>query len=169
MATTLAILSLILSVVSTMIAIASFRRAKIFQEYDYAVWLQLGEEKIVGGGRDADDAFTYSAQLENSGLKPVHIESINLDYGGDSHDRCFTRTIGGEFYLPANGNRKFECVVSKRDYAKALAQFQLEQCQFRLRIRYFNATNQILETVRNIIARGSVGYTLYMQKGNVIG
>ncbi len=77
--------SLLLSVVSVILAIVSFRRSKIFQEHEYAVRLQVTNEQAIFGNpastKLSDRAIGYFATIENRGLKPVRIDRIYLDYG----------------------------------------------------------------------------------------
>ena len=79
----LPVLSLLISVASITLAFVSFKRTKVFQEHEYAPRLQLINEEMVCASPTLTNhpAVTYSAEVENKGLKPVQIDSIWLDYG----------------------------------------------------------------------------------------
>ena len=66
--------SMVISLVAIAIAFASFYRTtrlQRLQESEYAATLQITGESISGQGSSKNDAFSYEANLENWGLKPV--------------------------------------------------------------------------------------------------
>jgi hypothetical protein len=75
--------ALLISLISIVLAYVSFKRTKIFQEYEYAPRLQLNEELPEFSSQSLvhRPAIRYTAEIENRGSKPVEIESIYLDYG----------------------------------------------------------------------------------------
>ena len=65
-----------ISLAAIAIAFASFYRTtrlQRLQESDYMAALQMAGESINGQGFTKDDAFSYEADLENRGLKPVRM------------------------------------------------------------------------------------------------
>lgn len=165
--TVLSMLSMLLSLVSTGIAIASFRRSRKLQGFDYATRLQLGDEEIIDGGLGALDVFSYSAQLENHGLKPVQVEGVYIDYGGDSPESCFKHNVEGRFHLAPNAKRLIRFALKKPDYQDALDKFKIHECFFRLRVLYMNSTGGVVETNRRLLAIGE-RHTFYVQKGDAL-
>src|SRR2546422_8090953 len=89
----ISIVSLVVSLISTAIAVLSFRRTRHVQEYDYSARVQIDNEKIITGGPGKGDAFTYSADLVNVGVKPVEIDRVYADYGGGGHAILWTFAV----------------------------------------------------------------------------
>jgi hypothetical protein len=164
----ISLVALIISLVSTAISVVSFRRSRQIQEYDYATRLQIEEEEIRAGGPGPEDAFGYSAQLVNFGLKPVEIDRVYVDYGGDTLDTSWHFHVEGNSHMSPGGRRRINFSLSENDYQATLAKFDLKRCLFRLRVRYFNMTGGIVETQRRLIAIGPGGTTFYAQRGDAL-
>ena len=162
----IAVVSLALSLVSTGIAVASFLRTRRIQSFEYAARLQLENENIVGGS--GPEAFHYSADLVNSGLKPVEVRQIWMDYGGRSDGTYYKFHVEGLFYVPPGGKRSIRFAMSKQDYEQLLKKFDLEECVFRLRICFSNATGGTVESTRNLMGLGPGKTTIYAQRGDAV-
>ena len=162
----IAIISLVLSVISTSIAVVSFRRTRTFQSYDYAPRLQLDNETIRGGS--GPEAFYYSAELVNAGMKPVEVRAIYIDYGGESEGTYYKFHVEGLFHLPPNGRRNIYFSMSRQDYEGMLGKFNLEQCIFRLRVCFSNTTGGLVETTRKLMGLGPATTTAYAQRGDAL-
>ncbi|CAD7713007.1 MULTISPECIES: hypothetical protein [Xanthomonas] len=162
----IALVSLSLSVISTGIAIASYWRARSNQTYDYAARLQLENESIQGGS--GPEAFHYSADLVNVGIKPVEIRNIFIDYGGQSEGTYYKFNVEGLFHLPPNGKRSVGFSISREDYEDVLTKFGVQQCLFRLRVCFANATGGNVEATRNLMGLGPSETTFYAQRGDAI-
>jgi hypothetical protein len=166
--TIIPLVSLIISLLSAAIAVASFRRSRQIQEYDYATRLQIEQEQIHAGGPRPEDAFSYSAQLVNVGLKPVEIDNIYIDYGGDTLETSWHFNVEGNSHISPSGRRRVEFSLSEKDYHATLAKFALQECLFQLRVRYFNVTGGIVEAQRKLVAIGPGGRTFYAQRGDAL-
>jgi hypothetical protein len=164
----ISLVALIISLVSTAIAVVSFRRSRQIQEYDYATRLQIEEEEIRAGGPGPEDALSYSAQLVNFGLKPVEIDRVYIDYGGDTLDTSWHFHVEGNSHMSPGGKRRINFSLSGNDYQATLAKFDLKRCLFRLRVWYFNMTGGIVEAQRRLIAIGPGGTTFYAQWGDAL-
>lgn len=164
----IAVVSLIVSLISTTIAVVSFRRTRQIQAYDYATRRQVDEEVIGVGGPRSEDAFSYSAQLVNLGLKPIAIDSIYMDYGGETLDTSWHFYIEGSCYIPPSGKRRIKFSLSNKNYQAALEKFQVKRCLLQLRIRYFNMTSGIVEAQRRLMAIGPHEKTFYVQRGDAL-
>jgi hypothetical protein len=164
----ISLVALIISLVSTGIAVVSLRRSRQIQEYDYATRLQIEEEEIRALGPGPEDVFSYSAQLVNFGLKPVEIDRVYVDYGGDTLDTSWHFHVEGNSHMAPGGKRRINFSLSENDYQAALAKFDLERCLFRLRVRYFNMTGGIVEAQRRLISIGPVGTMFYAQRGDAL-
>ena len=164
----ISLVSLIISVISTAIAVASFRRNRQIQEYDYATRLQIEQEEICAGAPRKGDVFSYSAELVNFGLKPVEIDRVYIDYGGDTMDRAWHFVVEGNSHISPGGKRRIDFSLSEEDYQATLAKFGLQQCLFQLRVRYFNMTGGIVEAQRRLIAMGSGSTMFYVERGDAL-
>jgi len=162
----IAIISLALSVISTGIAVASFLRTRKFQAYEYATRLQLESENIQGGS--GPEAFRYSADIVNLGIKPVEVREVCVDYGGQREGSFYKFHVEGLFYLSPNGKRNIGFSLSKDRYEEVLSKFGLEQCLFRLRVCFINATGSTVEATRNLMGLGNGTTTIYAQRGDAI-
>jgi hypothetical protein len=162
------LLSLVISLASAAIAIISLRRSRQIQEYDYATRLQIEEEEIRAGGHGQQKAFSYSACLVNLGLKPVEIDRVYIDYGGDTLDRSWHFNVEGNSHIPPGGKRRIEFSISEKDYQATLVKFELEECLFRLRVRYFNMTGGTVEAQRRLMTIGPGRGTIYAQRGDAL-
>ncbi len=164
----ISLVSLIISMISTAIAVASFRRNRQIQEYDYATRLQIEQEEIWAGGQGTGDVFSYSAELVNFGLKPVEIDSLYIDYGGDTMDRAWHFVVEGYSHISPGGKRRIDFSLSEEDYQATLAKFGLQQCLFQLRVRYFNMTGGIVEVQRRLIAIEPNSIMSYVVRGDAL-
>lgn len=162
----IALVSLALSLISTCIAVVSFLRTRQVQNYDYATRLQLEDEDIQGNGQE--DVFRYSANLVNLGIKPIQVDHIYVDYGGESDSSYSKFHVEGRFHLPPSGKRTIRFSLSRGDYEEVLKRFSLEQCLFRLRVCFLNTTGGTVETTRRLMALGPGKVTMYAQRGDAI-
>lgn len=160
--------ALLLSLVSTLIGVASFRRSRRVQEFDYATRLQIEQEEVRAGGRRPEDAFSYSAQLLNSGQKPVKIDCVYIDYGGNTLETSMHFLVKGDCHLSPTSKLPIEFLLSQADYRAALAKFDLGECLFRLRVRYRNMTGGVVETQRMLMAIGPGSTTVYARFGDAL-
>ena len=165
-ALTVALVSIVLSLISTGIAVASFLRTRRIQDYEYASRLQLEDEHVEGNGQE--NAFRYTATLVNFGTKPIQVDHIYVDYGGEAEGAYYKFHIEGRFHLPPSGRRAIRFALPRKDYEEALRKFNLEQCLFRLRVCFLNATGGTVETTRKLLALGPGKVTSYVQRGDAI-
>ncbi len=166
----IALVSVFLSVISTAIAIASFRRTSRLQDIDYSSRLQICDERIECGGVEGpDDVFSYSAIIENVGLKPVRVEEICVDYGSEHMDKCFKHHVDGRFDLAPNSKRTIAFSLSQACFVAALERFEIEHCYFRLRVTYLSPNGKIAEVVRTLAGVGTnPRATFYAQAGDAL-
>lgn len=165
--TTIAISSLLLSVASTFISIASYWRTRKIQAYEYATRLQLDNENIIGGGGQ-HQAFGYSADIVNAGLKPVELTNVFIDYGGISDGTYYKFNVVGLCYLAPGERRVIDFSLSQDDYRQVLSKYSLPSCLIRLRVCYVNPTGGKVEATRNLMGLGPSETTMYAQRGDAI-
>lgn len=165
----LPVVSLVIFLVSVGIAFAKFWRTRRLQKFDYAARLQLADESLYGQGPGENNAFTYEANLENRGLKPVRIDSVYLDYGSkDAHDRRYKHHVEGEFYLGVTEKRKVSFQLTKKNFHETLQKFGIDQCYFYLRVRFHTSTGTIVETRRPLIGLGENSTIIFAHKGEIL-
>jgi hypothetical protein len=168
-AVVISVVSLALSVISTAIATITFWRTRRIQNYEYATRLQLEDEEILGAGPGPDDAFSYSVTLVNHGVKPVDIDSVFIDYGGEKEGSYLKHHVDGKSHLPPNGKRPVRFVLSKAQQRSVLDKFGLEQCLYRLRVCYISPDGTTVQARRNLMALGPHSTTIYAQRGDALG
>ena len=164
----ISIVSLVVSLISTAIAVLSFRRTRHAQEYDYSARVQIDNEKIITGGPGKGDAFTYSADLVNVGVKPVEIDRVYVDYGGETLDTSWHFHVEGACHIPPSGKRQIKFRLSEEDYQAAMAKFELKECLLRLRVRYLSVSGGVVERERCLIAIGPDNTTFYAQRSDAL-
>jgi hypothetical protein len=100
--------------------------------------------------------FRYSAKLVNVGLKPLRIERVYIDYGGETIDRSWHAVVDGLSDIPpGGGERQILFRLGKSDYEGTLSKFGINHCLVRLRVRYFNVTGGIVAAERGFeVERG---------------
>lgn len=166
----IALVSMFLSVISTATAIVSFRRTSRLQDIDYSSRLQICDERIeCDGVGEPDHIFSYSAIIENVGLKPVRVEEICVDYGSEHMDKCFKHHVEGRFHLASNTKRTIAFSLSQARFVAALEQLEIEHCYFRLRVTYLSPSGKTAEVVRKLAGVGTNPHaTLYVQAGDAL-
>jgi len=135
--------ALLVSVLSLILAIISFNRTKVFQEYEYAPRLQLNEEGTELSSESFPDrpAIRYSAEIENRGSKPVEIKSIYLDYGArDNPDKRMKYLVAGEMYLSPSQKHNLDVNMSWEQIAQMKERFNINQAMFFLRVSFYRPT-----------------------------
>jgi len=144
--------ALFISLASIILALVSFQRTRIFQDYEYATRLQMSDEELTFGTKTLSNlpALSYTAAIENRGTKPVKIRSIHLDYGDKSvSEKRMKRGIEGEIYLSSGQRHKLEVNISWQDIEQMKARFEIDQAMFSLRVSYHDLKGQIREATRN--------------------
>ena len=145
--------ALLISLISIVLAYVSFKRTKIFQEYEYAPRLQLNDELAHFGSPSLPDrpAITYRAEIENRGSKPVEIESIHLDYGArDDSDQRMRYSVAGEMYLSPGQKHEINVTVDWSQVEEMKERFNINQAMFFLRVSFYRPNGNLEESVRSL-------------------
>ncbi len=166
------IASLVISIISITIAIISFRRTKIFQDYEYMPRLQLLDEKVVGGtpsGKNSP-ALTYNAKVENRGLKPIKIDSLNMDYGDKTDQRKrVSRHIEGEIFVSPGQCHPVSVIVTWDDVDEMKKRFNINDCHFTLKTLYHSPDGEVKISLRPLIGfTGPSSIVSHVPKGNCL-
>ena len=165
------IAAIIVSLISLLISFASYRRSKIFQDYEYAPRLQIVNEEVVGGSPSLPDrpAICYKAEIENRGSKPVKIDSIYLDYGdrNDANKRMKCH-IEGEIFISPGKSHLVSKEIAWKSVEEMKKRFNINQCHFFFRIVYHLANNEIQETSRALFGFDGVSTIINVQKGDCL-
>ena len=169
------LLTIGLSVLAVIVSILALRTARKgaavaarSAKYDYTVRLQIQDEKIAAN-QSEKQVLGYSAKLVNAGLKPVRIDRMFIDYGGQVLDRCFHAVIDGKSDIAPTGERLISFKLRQSDYEEALRKFAIKACFVRLRVRYINVNDEIEEAERNLIVLTPDGGTVfYASRGEAL-
>ncbi|MEA1894150.1 MAG: hypothetical protein U9N36_02905 [Euryarchaeota archaeon] len=149
----IAIASIIISAIALIIAIASYLRAKKFQDYEYSPKIQILDERITCGSPSLKDisALPYRAEIENRGSKSIKIDSLYLDYGGKvNSNKRMKRHIDGEMYLNSGQRHEFDIKTSWADVEQIKNQFKINQCFFFFRFVCHTPDGSIQENTRSL-------------------
>jgi hypothetical protein len=143
----------LLSLISIVIAYLSFKRTKVFQEYEYAPRLQLNDELSHFGSRSLQDipTITYSAEIENRGSKPVEVESIYLDYGARYEpDKRMKYSVEGQMYLSPSQKHNINVTVDWSQVQEMKERFNINQAMFFLRVSFYRPNGNLEESIRSL-------------------
>ena len=160
----LSVLAFIVSILAWWTARKAAAVAARTAKYDYTVRLQIRDEIIEAGMQ-----FAYSAKLVNAGLKPVRIDRVIVDYGGQELEKCWHAVIDGRSDIPPAGERPLNFSLSRSGYEEALSKFAITTCFVRLRVRYLSVNDEITEAERHLVALGpDSGAIFYAQRGDAL-
>lgn len=164
-------LALFVSFCSMAIAFFSYWRTRNFQDYEYAPRIQVLDEKIVCGSNSLPSrpAFSYSAVLENRGLKPIKIDCVRIDYG-DALDQSkrMKYHAEGNIYLSPNQSHKVARDVSWTEVENMKKRFNINQCHFFLHIAYFDSKNKKIERNRELTGYDGSTTVFKVPKGDCL-
>jgi hypothetical protein len=168
----IALISILLSIVSTVIAVVSLRRTAIYEYFDYAARLDIEDELVqfarcvgeqtqiasMGSGAKGKDlprlnkdkeGFGYRASLKNKGEKGIPIASVHMDYGAkDDTDKRVKYVLEGKFHLASGEDRQVEFSLSYPEIEKTMQNLGIQQCLFWLRVTYENPNGKRLDLIR---------------------
>src|SRR5438094_5072001 len=94
-----AVVAIVISFLAWRIARRSAGIAARAAAYEYAIRLQIRDQQIAAVNGPAD-VFRYSAQLVNVGPKPVRIDRVYIDYGGETLDTSWHHVVDGLSDMP---------------------------------------------------------------------
>ena len=163
-------LAIAISLISVTIAILSFVKTRRIQRFDYAPRIQLSEESVLVGDVDREEGLVYQVNLENPGSKPLHIDSVCIDYGNQNNppDRLKLH-LEGEIYLSAGEMRSVSKRLSGEDIKSVMHRFNIDTCCFYLRVRVKNTEGRIIERSRVLagLSQGG-GVTFFVPRGDIL-
>jgi hypothetical protein len=164
------VIALFLSYRAWRIAQRASRRAERAEVYDYAVRLQVRvEEPGLGVLRTPQALYSYSAAIVNVGLKPVRIEHIYIDYGGETFDTSWHRVVDGRSDVPPQGERHIAFELRVDDYEETLKKFNITKLFVRLRVEYVDVEGKVVEAERPLIAFDPQRHPIsYFQRGDAL-
>lgn len=165
------VFSLIISFIALGVAIISYCKTKMFQDYEFAPRLQIVDEEFCQGTPSLVDrpAFSYQAKITNRGSKTVKIDSLYLDYGDRSDkNKRMKCHIGGETFLSPKQSHPFSSTISWNDVEKMKKKFNINQYYSYIRIAYYTANNDLQETTRALSGFDGSTIIFTAQKGDCI-
>jgi hypothetical protein len=163
------VIALIVSYLAWRTAQRASRRAERTEMYDYAVRLQVRHDWSAPPRVSPFVLFSYSAAMVNVGLKPVRIENIFIDYGGETFDTSWHRVVDGRCDVPPQGERRIKFELRMDDYEETLKKFNLTRLFVRLRVEYVDVSGKIVEAERPVISFDSQRNLIYYaQRGDAL-
>ena len=132
------ILPIGISIISLLVSVLSFRRTSKYQEYEYAVRLQLANARTTCNPYSLPEAvFTYDANLENRGLKPVEIARVDFACGQlFDLDRCDVKTQIGRTHLAPGTFVEINFKISGKEMIAIETKYGITECAIFLIIKY---------------------------------
>lgn len=147
----------------------SNRRLRKYQDFEYAPHLQLKDEEIGVLHETIGHSISYSAKIENSGSKAVHIKGIFLDCGSeDNSQKRYKFGMEGEFYLRPGESKEITKSFLSSEIRETKEKFGLEDCYFSLRVIYYKAPGKSTEKEIFLVHTGTKGVIFTARRGSVI-
>ena len=131
----LEVATILISVVSLIVAVFAFRRTGRYERSEHKPRLQLANSdfSLTGG-------LTYSAVIENKGVKPVDIRGVAIAHSSaDGPKKRIHDIVRGPFYLGAGESEQVTCHRSWAEVEKMRQEAQPLECMFYLCIAYLTA------------------------------
>src|ERR1035437_735542 len=133
-----AIISIGIAIISLFVSLFSFPRASTYQQYEYAVRLQLVDARTTCTPDSLPDTvFTYNANLENRSLKPVEIISVVFACGQlFDLSKCDKKMQIGRTHLRPGKSASIDFKISGKEILDIEKKYGINQCAFSMVIKY---------------------------------
>ncbi len=132
------IIPISISIISLLISLFSFRRTSNYHKYEYAVRLQLADQRITWSPFPLSDAvLIFNANLKNKGLKPVEI--IRVDFAcGKLFDlgKCVIKTRIGRTHLSPGEGVSIDFKISGNEMLEIESKYGINQCTILVIVKY---------------------------------
>ncbi len=127
-----------ISIIALVVSVLSFLRTNKYQEYEYAVRLQLANARTTCNSLSHPDAiFTYDANLENRGLKPVEIVRVDFACGKlFDLDKCDIKTQVGRTHLAPGTFVEINFKISGKEMLAIENKYSITECAIFMMIKY---------------------------------
>jgi hypothetical protein len=176
----IAVISILLSAASLVIAYKAYRNTLTYQKIDYEVLLELVDEVLIakvplrenqtvtgaiGDGLitnsseplaiprslAADEVLKYRAKLANKGKHPVRVSSVQVVLSAqDDTSKTLKKAIDVESVLEPGSNRSIGCTLANRDLEEFRRKFGVVDCTYSLEFMYFTATGEPITATRHL-------------------
>ncbi len=143
----------------------------IYQDYDYAIRLQLSNERIIFGRKEIDDdpVLTYSATLENSGMKTIDVDSVYMDYGdGMDLNKRMKHVIEKSFFLKSGQQKDIHVAILWKDIDAMKKRFNVDEAMFFLRVVVNSPNGVKKESVRKFGGFNGESFIMVVPRGNIL-
>ena len=137
----LEVAAVLISVVSLIVAVLAFRRTGQYERSEYKTRLQLAklDFSLTGG-------LSYSAVIENKGVKPIHIRGVAIAYGAaDDPKKRIHDIVRGAFYLGARESKPVTYRRTLAEVERMREEAQPLECMFYLWIAYLTAEGDFVQ------------------------
>ena len=132
------IIPISISIIALIVSVLSFLRTSKYQEYEYAVRLQLVNAHTTCNSSTLQNAvFTYNANLENRGIKPVEIVKVYFACGQLSAlDKCDVKTQIGRTHLAPSAFVEINFKISGTEMTEIETKYGINECAIWMIIKY---------------------------------
>ncbi len=132
------IIPITISLIALIVSVLSFLRTSKYQEYEYAVRLQLANAHTTCNSTTLQNAvFTYNANLENRGLKPVEIVRVDFACGQlFALDKCDVKTQVGRTHLAPSASVEINFNISGKEMVAIETKHGINECAIFMIIKY---------------------------------
>ena len=163
------IISFVIDKILAALGFFRHRRVKKYQDFEYAIRLQIQDEKPIISSRLSQSAFQYTAKIINSGTKPTEIDRIYIDCGSDNDPKKrFKYVVTGKFYLSPGDHREIKFNLTRSELEDAMRKFEIRQCMFSFCVSYRKATGDIAQAERYLGSCGKKGIIFGVYHGSVL-
>lgn len=165
----LTIISLFIAAGLAVLAFVQHQRLIKYQDFEYAIRLQLQDENISFSSIASQSAFRYTSKIVNSGTKTTEIDNVYIDYGSDDDpEKRFKHIVEGKFYLRPDDHREIEFNLTHSELEDTMQKFELRQCLFSLRVVYHEVTGKITQSARHLGNFGGEGIIFVAHHSSVL-
>jgi hypothetical protein len=164
-------LSIITLFITGGISCLALRRTSVYQKYEYKIRLQLLNARVALGSKSMPDAvFSYSAKLENTGLKPVEIIRVDISCGLiDDAEKREIKTIVGRTYLKSGESVDINYKLTNNDVKNIMEKHSIEQCAVFIIIYYKDHKGNIIDVNRLLGGLEKPNVNIFvLQDGNAV-
>jgi len=142
----LEVAAVLISVVSLIVAVLAFRRTGQYEHSEYKTRLQLANPDF-----SLTDGLSYSAVIENKGIKPIEIRGVAIARGPeDDPKKRIHDIVTGAFYLGARESKSVTYGRTLAEVERMREEAQPRECMFYLWIAYLTAEGDYVQVYRHL-------------------
>jgi len=160
--------SLVISLGAVLISFWSYKKSGQFAAFEFATRLELENENNTSYTNSFPQAFQYSADIVNNGLKPAEILKGWISYGSRDGSHRVRQEILGQTHVPPGEKRSISFNITWEKLRTIMDQKNLKEVHFDLEIDYRTYDESSKTTKRPLITLGLGRTTAYAHKGSTL-